>query len=103
MYHLDLDFGAEEKIKMEILMLNHHFLSQKNFCTILVDGEPPLIHILICDLVVVASVPNDLKDPHDEPLDGFHGEAEVWRRAGGVRLKQLGERIFHQRSSRAPQ
>ena len=29
-----------------------------------------------------------------KPLDGFHGEAEVWRRAGGVRLKQLGERIF---------
>ena len=50
---------------MEILMLNHHFLSQKNFCTILVDGEPPLIHILICDLVVVVGVFNDLKDLPD--------------------------------------
>ena len=29
-----------------------------------IDGEPPLFYILICDLVVVASVPNDLLRDH---------------------------------------
>ena len=72
---------CNELVRIEINKLSFRFVS-------------PFFHILICDLVVVASVPNDLKDPHDEPLDGFHGEAEVWRRTGGVRLKQLGERIF---------
>ena len=47
--------------------------------------------------------PTTLKILMMKPLDGFHGEAKVWRRTGGVRLKQLGERIFQQRSPRAPQ
>ena len=45
--------------------------------------------------------PTTLKILMMKPLDGFHGKAEV--EGGQEEAKQLGEKIFQQRSPRAPQ